>query len=78
MTKYEQKPTGWWQDSKNRMQPPGSYLDPTLRLAGEPARTTARGRGRPPAARVRRFVDGVWPRRAQGTVPTAARTSDHG
>ena len=23
MTKYMQKPAGWWQDSKGRMQPPG-------------------------------------------------------
>ena len=24
MTKYGQKPAGWWQDNKGRMQPPGS------------------------------------------------------
>jgi hypothetical protein len=37
MTNYEQKPTGWWQDSKGRAQPPGSFLDPSLRLtSGSP------------------------------------------
>lgn len=39
MTKYEQAPSGWWQDSKNRPQPPGSYADPTLRIPAEPAGT---------------------------------------
>jgi len=35
MTKYVQKPAGWWQDSKGRNQPPGSYLDPSLRVPPE-------------------------------------------
>jgi hypothetical protein len=29
---YAQSPVGWWQDSKGRMQPPGSYLSPSLRV----------------------------------------------
>ena len=41
MTKYVQKPAGWWQDSKGRMQPPGSYLDPSLRVPPELPRGTA-------------------------------------
>ncbi|MGB9112584.1 MAG: hypothetical protein WCF24_07640 [Acidimicrobiales bacterium] len=32
MTKYVQKPAGWWQDDKGRMQPPGSFQDPSLRV----------------------------------------------
>jgi hypothetical protein len=32
---YIQVPVGWWQDSKGRMQPPGSFLDPSLRLQSE-------------------------------------------
>ena len=32
MRRYVQNPAGWWQDSKNRMQPPGSFLDPSLRV----------------------------------------------
>src|SRR5208282_1796073 len=35
LTKYVQKPAGWWQDSKGRMQPPGSFLDPSLRVPPE-------------------------------------------
>ena len=35
MTKYVQKPAGWWQDAKGRMQPPGSFLDPSLRVPPE-------------------------------------------
>jgi hypothetical protein len=27
-----QIPVGWWQDAKGRSQPPGSYLDPSLRV----------------------------------------------
>ena len=27
-----QYPTGWWQDAKGRMQPPGSFLDRSLRI----------------------------------------------
>ncbi len=27
----QQIPTGWWKDAKHRSQPPGSYLDPSLR-----------------------------------------------
>ena len=41
MTRYVQKPAGWWQDSKGRMQPPGSYLDPSLRVPSELPRKTA-------------------------------------
>lgn len=43
MTKYVQKPAGWWQDSKGRMQPPGSYLDRSLRVPPELTRETAGG-----------------------------------
>jgi hypothetical protein len=68
VTRYEQKPSGWWQDSKNRMQPPGSYGDPTLRLTGE---QTGLDRRRSSTARVRRFVDGVWHRRATAAVSAA-------
>ena len=38
MRKHVQKPAGWWQDSANRAQPPGSYSDPMLRDPPEPAR----------------------------------------
>jgi hypothetical protein len=34
--KYVQAPVGWWQDSRGRKQPPGSFLSPELRV-GEPA-----------------------------------------
>lgn len=37
MTKYERSPTGWWQDSKGRAQPPGSYLDHSLRVTASSA-----------------------------------------
>jgi hypothetical protein len=33
MTRYVQVPAGWWQDSKGRTQPPGSYLDPSRRVS---------------------------------------------
>jgi hypothetical protein len=29
---YAQAPIGWWQDSKGRMQPPGSFMSPSLRV----------------------------------------------
>ena len=29
---YSQVPVGWWQDAKGTMQPPGSYLAPSLRI----------------------------------------------
>jgi hypothetical protein len=35
MRAYEQRPTGWWQDSSGRMQPPGSFSDATLRVPAE-------------------------------------------
>lgn len=41
MTKYSQAPTGWWQDSKGRAQPPGSYADSSLRVPGNAAPETA-------------------------------------
>jgi hypothetical protein len=28
---YPQAPVGWWQDAKRNEQPPGSFLDPSLR-----------------------------------------------
>ena len=34
-------PTGWWQDSKGQMQPPGSFLDPSLRVKSESSTETA-------------------------------------
>ena len=53
MTKYVQKPTGWWQDDEDRAQPPGSFLDPSLRLRDKVLeRTTERSS----TTRVRRFV----------------------
>ena len=45
MTRYVQDPAGWWQDSKGRMQPPGSFLDPSLRVPPcKPSRIAASGR----------------------------------
>jgi hypothetical protein len=32
---YAQAPVGWWQDSKGTMQPPGSFLSPSLRVPSE-------------------------------------------
>ena len=32
-----QIPVGWWQDAKHRNQPPGSYLDPSLRIDSDGA-----------------------------------------
>jgi len=54
MRQYVQKPAGWWQDSKGRMQPPGSFLDPSLRVPSELPKETAY---RPSAARFRRFIE---------------------
>jgi hypothetical protein len=69
MTKYVQKPTGWWQDSNGAMQPPGSYLDPTLRVPPEPAESGSRSS----AAWMQR-VTALLPRRGvEGDTP-AART----
>jgi hypothetical protein len=31
----DQTPVGWWQDAKGRMQPPGSFLSPSLRVPPE-------------------------------------------
>jgi len=39
---YLQYPTGWWQDGKGRMQPPGSFLDPSLRVTSVSPAETAR------------------------------------
>jgi hypothetical protein len=39
--KYAQEPAGWWQDKKGTMQPPGSYLDPSLRVTPEGAPVVA-------------------------------------
>jgi len=38
---YLQYPTGWWQDRKGRMQPPGSFLDPSLRVTSAASAETA-------------------------------------
>jgi hypothetical protein len=56
MTGYVQYPTGWWQDRKGRMQPPGSFLDPSLRVI--------------PAARAKteRPTPTKWARRWMATV----------
>lgn len=37
---YVQAPTGWWTDADGVLQPPGSYLNPELRVSadGSPAR----------------------------------------
>ena len=32
VVRYAQAPMGWWQDSKRQMQPPGSFLSPSLRV----------------------------------------------
>jgi hypothetical protein len=41
--KYAQEPVGWWQDHKGTMQPPGSYLDPSLRVTSASLRVTSEG-----------------------------------
>lgn len=41
MTRYEQQPAGWWQDSKGRAQPPGSFADSSLRTTGESGRSAS-------------------------------------
>lgn len=61
MTKYQQKPVGWWQDSKGRAQPPGSFLDASLRLTSESASGMPDHRSSP--RWVRRFI-GAARRRA--------------
>lgn len=33
--RYVSAPIGWWQDSKGRMQPPGSFSSPSLRIPPE-------------------------------------------
>lgn len=33
--RYAPAPIGWWQDSKGRMQPPGSFSSPSLRVPPE-------------------------------------------
>ncbi len=38
MTKHVHKPAGWWQDNKGRMQPPGSFQNPSLRVPSESPR----------------------------------------
>jgi hypothetical protein len=32
---YSQVPVGWWQDAKGTMQPPGSFLVPSLRIPSD-------------------------------------------
>jgi len=32
VVRYRQAPVGWWQDAKGLMQPPGSFLSPSLRV----------------------------------------------
>jgi hypothetical protein len=32
VVRYSQAPVGWWQDGKGLMQPPGSFLSPSLRV----------------------------------------------
>lgn len=62
MTKYVQKPIGWWQDSKGRAQPPGSFLDPSLRTTAESASGTS---ARPAAPMWARRLVGAIRRRAE-------------
>lgn len=50
---YMQYPTGWWQDRKGRMQPPGSFLDRSLRITPESSAEPARPS---PMARARRLL----------------------
>lgn len=54
--KYIQVPVGWWQDSKGIMQPPGSYLDVSLRI---PSKRFARRAEQSSMNRSRRFFRGV-------------------
>jgi hypothetical protein len=58
--RYTQAPVGWWQDEKRNEQPPGSFLDPSLRRP--PGAATAAGQGAKPAAKAR---DGRSARRAK-------------
>jgi hypothetical protein len=53
---YAQAPVGWWQDSKGRMQPPGSFLSPSLRIPPEDPSATGRSVAR---SRSRRFKKGT-------------------
>lgn len=52
MRTYDQAPAGWWQDSHNRAQPPGSYRDPSLRVSDTPKEA----RRRPAIARRRHHL----------------------
>ena len=51
--RYIQVPAGWWQDSKGRMQPPGSFLDPALRISSA---RTPEGAEHSSSRRRRRFL----------------------
>jgi hypothetical protein len=45
---YVQAPSGWWTDADGVQQPPGSYLNPELRVNadGSPAAGSQRSRAR--------------------------------
>lgn len=62
MTKYVQKPVGWWQDAKGRAQPPGSFLDASLRITSDSPSESADGQ--PAAGRLQRFIEAVRHRAA--------------
>jgi hypothetical protein len=71
MTKYVQKPTGWWQDDKGRMQPPGSLLDPSLRVGAKLSPETADRRSS--TGFVRRFLGALRRHSLSPATPAPSR-----
>ena len=55
----DQTPVGWWQDAKGRMQPPGSFLAPSLRVPPEGSSGEV---GTAPRSRLNKWILGVLQR----------------
>jgi hypothetical protein len=61
----DQTPVGWWQDGKGRMQPPGSFLSPSLRVPPENPPGVV-GASVSPRGRLKKLTLAVLHRQPQG------------
>jgi hypothetical protein len=62
----DQTPVGWWQDAKGRMQPPGSFLAPSLRVPSESPSALAGASLTTPRGRLKKWTRAVLQRQPQG------------
>lgn len=67
--RYVQPPVGWWQDSRGVHQPPGSYLDPSLRLQADGSPAVVNTQESAATGSVARLVERLTRGRGRATPP---------